>query len=148
FFLPGATFLPTALLPSRSNTQLCDNPVTQQTNSVRLTAASRSDMVRNGGRQVGFTPIRVAEERPNETQMLSRRRAVDHRETYWYYGDHGPGRGVIAARPMTVAPNMVAAVATNTAMSPALATPVRRAQLLLPPPSPVLGRRSSAPSNR
>ena len=35
-------------------------------------------MVRNG-RQGGFTPIRVAEERPNETEMLSRRRAADHR---------------------------------------------------------------------
>ena len=76
-------------------------------------------MVRNGGRQVEFTPIRVAEERPNETEMLSRRRAADHRVTYWYYGDHGPWRGVITARPMTVAPNMVAAVPTNTAMGPA-----------------------------
>ena len=34
------------------------------------------------------------------TEMLSRRRAADHRVTYWYYGDHGPRRGVITARPM------------------------------------------------
>ena len=55
----------------------------------------------------------------------------------WSYGDYGPrAKGCYETR-YDGGPQYAAAVATNTG-----------AQLLLPPPSPVLGRRSSAPSNR
>jgi hypothetical protein len=66
----------------RANTRLCDNPVTPQTNSVGLTAASRSGMVRNGDQMKRKCLVAAV-------QLITALSSASA-QTYWSYGDHGP----------------------------------------------------------
>jgi hypothetical protein len=77
-----------------ANAARCDNPATSQANPVLNAVASRSSVIRNGGREDVHSEIRVAEERSNEPDLC--RRAADQRgfervtQTYWSYSNNGP----------------------------------------------------------